>query len=192
MATNKKRNRRLQAFLVFPDIAYGVALGLALAGFQPALKAGSIPALILLVLTYFLICDNWWGSHFMAIRNPPTPALFVIEVLEVLNMVLMAHYAAERSPVFVILFATYGLFGLVWDLVHLGQVGTRGEHGRIVTTWSVWAAVLAVTYAAYYSVIRSSTTISLATSALVAGIWIVLRVALALISLRQRESERIL
>jgi hypothetical protein len=106
-------------------------------------------------MVYLLMCDNWWGAHYMTVRYELTESTFLVEIVESLNFVMMAMLASQSSPYMHLTLVMYGLSGVLWNSTFLGIVASESEERAMLKLWNKYAGVLAAGYLVLFVIYRA-------------------------------------
>lgn len=143
---NQRATQPLVPFIDFSDIAGAVTIGVALVFLVDALRDPNLPTIAFLALTYVLICDNWWGAHYMATNYSLRETTFFVEMIEVANFVLMARLASQGSMTVILTLVAYGALGAVWDFSLRSVIAKGSPERQVLELWTHAALVLALLF----------------------------------------------
>lgn len=176
-----KQEATTPTFITFIDVAYGVILGIALYYFLGAFKASSLSAGLLVILAYLLICDNWWGSHYVAVNHPFTETIFFLDIFDVLNFALLCQFASADSIYVLISLTAYALLGIVWN-TSISRIANRdSSEKQVIALWTKSSLALAIIYLLFFFLARRCyNTLPLWLDEVIFGVWAVWRFLLAI------------
>lgn len=148
MPRTKKRAEITGApyLLTFSDLIYGVLIGYSLQLLGEALTIWDKDRgpTLLLALSLWLICDNWYGSHFIAVKYQPPETHFWLRIIEVVVFFALLYTARYSLVYFHVALASYAIAGYEWDRKYLMVVNRRSKKAKSLIVWRDSAAILAL------------------------------------------------
>lgn len=174
-------------FVILSDIVYGVVIAVGFALLLDALRTHNATAVILLIWTYLLICDDWYGGHYLTAKYPYTQAIFFTDTLILLNFVMVAYLLSAGSVFSLLLLATYGCLAFAWNVCYLSICEEDSEQGNVLEIWKSGAVVLTSICASFFLIVwlLGFRMHSLVTALMSVALWVNWRISLLVWSWRK-------
>lgn len=149
---SNKGDKEAPYLITFSDLIYGVLLGYGFSPLSEALRKGALGAVILLAFVFILLCDNWYGSHYVSIRYHPPHAAFTIHIMDMFSFFLMMYFASTQSVFLVLLIVVHALLGVVWNQAYLKVIPSKGFEMLSLRLWTKTALVLGAVFLSLFIV----------------------------------------
>jgi hypothetical protein len=168
-------------FIVFSDIVYGAVIGALFSFLVGMLQNGKGVPVALLIWVYLVVCDDWYGAHYLALQYPANERVFLIEITGMLLYVILGYLASRGSLYMLLGVAAYGLAGFVWDREYLAICTPVSEERIVLRIWAKGAIALCSIYLSFFATLVGvhASGHSAVTAALSVGIWVGWRMLLA-------------
>ncbi|HEC91848.1 MAG TPA: hypothetical protein ENI51_02475 [Candidatus Atribacteria bacterium] len=140
-------------FIVFSDIMYGVVMGIGFNFLIHTIDSLSLSSLILIIWVYFLICDDWFGAHYMASHYSYNVWIFFIDILIMLNFIFLIYFASKTSIYMFIPMIIYPFLSFFWNNAYIAICKNFPEEQTVLKIWRIGSIVLLIIYAILLSIL---------------------------------------
>lgn len=141
MLRENSQNVRVTFLVTWSDIIFGAILGASFSFLYEALNKRAFDSLILILLTVFLICDDWFGGHSMSELYPYVKEFFFLDISDSFIFFILMYLALVHSVWFIYFLGIYGLHGALWDYYGISKTPKNNEARLILTVW-FWNAII--------------------------------------------------
>ncbi|MGB7062712.1 MAG: hypothetical protein WBF13_10245 [Candidatus Zixiibacteriota bacterium] len=176
-------HRQIQ-FIVFSDIMYGVVIGVGVNFLIHIIDSLSLNSIILLLWAYFLICDDWFGAHYMASHYSYSVLIFLIDIMLMLDFVFLIYFASKASIHIFLPIVIYPLLSFFWDSAYISICKGFSEEQKVLRIWRAGSVVLFAVYGILMGVlyVLKVDNLSLKQAAFTVWLWLAWRVVLTIVT----------
>lgn len=105
------------------------------------------PSVILLILIFLMLLDDWYGSYRRYSNLPYYLGHFILDIIETFVFLAMAYTIALETTAIVAAIYLYALHGLLWDIYYASKTQSNSSRRKDLETSLHYAFLLASTFA---------------------------------------------